>query len=79
MFEMICLFGYTLNIVYAFETTWTQLIAFYVGSSFFWVDLPNSPYLAQTFEVLVQTLILSSLPIEYLLLSITSGYRIYCQ
>lgn len=35
MFEMICLFGYTLNIVYAFETTWTQLIAFYVGSSFF--------------------------------------------
>lgn len=35
MFEMICLFGYTLNIVYAFETTWTQLIAFYVGLSFF--------------------------------------------
>ena len=53
MFEMICLFGYTLNIVYAFETTWTQLIAFYVGSSFFGGDLPNSPYLAQTFEVLV--------------------------
>lgn len=43
MFEMICLFGYTLNIIYAFETTWTQLIAFYVGLSFFWGDTPNSP------------------------------------
>ena len=33
MFEMICLFGYTLNIANSFETTWTQLIAFFVGTS----------------------------------------------
>lgn len=31
MFQLICLFGYTVNIVYAFETTWTHLIAFFVG------------------------------------------------
>lgn len=34
MFEMICLFGYTLNIVNSFDTTWTQLIAFYVCTLF---------------------------------------------
>ena len=29
---MICLFGFTLNIAQAFETTWTQLVAFYVST-----------------------------------------------
>ena len=31
---MICLFGFTLNIAQAFETTWTQLVAFYVSIKF---------------------------------------------
>ena len=35
LFDMICLFGYTLNIVQAFETTWIQLISFYLASRFF--------------------------------------------
>ena len=35
LFVMICLFGYTLNIVEAFETTWTQLIAFYLTQKLF--------------------------------------------
>lgn len=35
LFDMICLFGYTLNIVQAFETTWIQLIAFYLTSRLF--------------------------------------------
>ena len=30
---MICLFGFTLNIAQAFETTWIQLVAFYVSTS----------------------------------------------
>lgn len=35
LFVMICLFGYTLNIVQAFETTWVQLIAFYLAQRLF--------------------------------------------
>ena len=35
LFDMICLFGYTLNIVQAFETTWIQLISFYLASRLF--------------------------------------------
>ena len=35
LFVMICLFGYTLNIVEAFESTWTQLIAFYLAQRLF--------------------------------------------
>lgn len=31
MFVMACLFGFTLNIVEAFETTYTMMTAFYVG------------------------------------------------
>ena len=31
---MICLFGFTLNIAQAFETTWTQLVSFYVSTDF---------------------------------------------
>ena len=34
LFLMICLFGFTLNIAQAFETTWTQLVAFYVSTEF---------------------------------------------
>ena len=34
LFLMICLFGFTLNIAQAFETTWTQLVAFYVSTKF---------------------------------------------
>ena len=32
---MICLFGFTLNIVSAFETCWIQLIAFYLAQRMF--------------------------------------------
>ncbi|MCJ1271533.1 hypothetical protein MMC22_011435 [Lobaria immixta] len=35
MFEMICLFGYTLNLANSFETTWTQLIAFFLAQRLF--------------------------------------------
>lgn len=35
LFVMICLFGYTLNIVQAFETTWTNLVSFYLAQRFF--------------------------------------------
>ena len=35
LFVMICLFGYTLNIVEAFESTWTQLVAFYLAQKLF--------------------------------------------
>lgn len=35
---MICLFGYTLNIVQAFEDTWIMLIAFYVSP---FIQLPR--------------------------------------
>lgn len=35
LFVMICLFGYTLNIVEAFESTWTQLVAFYLTQRLF--------------------------------------------
>ena len=35
LFVMICLFGYTLNIVEAFESTWTLLIAFYLTQRLF--------------------------------------------
>ncbi|MCJ1460606.1 hypothetical protein MMC28_010988 [Mycoblastus sanguinarius] len=35
LFVMICLFGFTLNIVQAFETTWIQLIAFYLAHRLF--------------------------------------------
>ncbi|MCJ1470309.1 hypothetical protein MMC07_008954 [Pseudocyphellaria aurata] len=35
MFEMICLFGYTLNIANSFETTWAQLIAFFLAQRLF--------------------------------------------
>lgn len=38
MFVMACLIGFTLNIVEAFETTYTMMIAFYVG-----VFSPDSP------------------------------------
>ena len=38
---MICLFGFTLNIAQAFETTWTQLIAFYVSNNFLLSPLQN--------------------------------------
>lgn len=31
MFVMACLVGFTLSIVEAFETTYTMMIAFYVG------------------------------------------------
>ena len=41
LFDMICLFGYTLNIVQAFETTWIQLIAFYLTARLF-----NAAYFA---------------------------------
>lgn len=34
LFLMICLFGFTLNIAQAFETTWIQLVAFYVSTNF---------------------------------------------
>lgn len=30
---MVCLFGFTLNIVQAFETTWIQLVSFYVSTT----------------------------------------------
>lgn len=32
MFVLVCLFGYTLNIVEAFETTYAMMISFYVSS-----------------------------------------------
>ena len=35
LFVMICLFGYTLNIVEAFESTWIQLVAFYLTQRLF--------------------------------------------
>ena len=35
LFVMITLFGYTLNIVQAFETTWTNLVGFYLASRLF--------------------------------------------
>ncbi|KAG7004680.1 hypothetical protein G7Y79_00024g056300 [Physcia stellaris] len=35
LFVMICLFGYTLNIVEAFESTWTMLVAFYLAQRLF--------------------------------------------
>ena len=35
LFVMICLFGFTLNIVQAFESTWIQLIAFYLAHRLF--------------------------------------------
>ncbi|KAL9102338.1 MAG: hypothetical protein Q9163_002519 [Psora crenata] len=35
LFLMICLFGYTLNIVKAFESTWIQLVAFYLAERLF--------------------------------------------
>ena len=35
LFVMICLFGYTLNIVAAFESTWIQLVAFYLTQRLF--------------------------------------------
>ncbi|KAL8827765.1 MAG: hypothetical protein Q9191_002993 [Dirinaria sp. TL-2023a] len=35
LFVMICLFGYTLNIVAAFDSTWTQLVAFYLTQRLF--------------------------------------------
>ena len=35
LFVMICLFGYTLNIVQAFETTWVQLVSFYLAQRLF--------------------------------------------
>ena len=35
LFMMICLFGYTLNIVQAFNSTWTQLVAFYLAQRLF--------------------------------------------
>ena len=35
LFVMICLFGFTLNIVQAFDTTWIQLIAFYLTQRLF--------------------------------------------
>ena len=35
LFVMICLFGFTLNIVQAFDTTWIQLISFYLAQRMF--------------------------------------------
>lgn len=35
LFLMICLFGFTLNIAEAFESTWTQLVAFYLAQRLF--------------------------------------------
>jgi len=35
LFVMICLFGFTLNIAQAFESTWIQMIAFYLASRLF--------------------------------------------
>ena len=35
MFVMVCLFGYTLNIVESFDSTWTQMIAFYLTQRLF--------------------------------------------
>ena len=35
LFFMICLFGFTLNIVQAFETSWIQLVAFYLAQRIF--------------------------------------------
>ena len=35
LFVMMCLFGYTLNIVHAFNTTWVQLISFYLAQRLF--------------------------------------------
>lgn len=35
LFVMICLFGFTLNIAQAFETTWIQLVSFYLASRLF--------------------------------------------
>lgn len=35
LFVMVCLFGYTLNIVNAFENTWTQLVSFYLAQRCF--------------------------------------------
>lgn len=35
LFVMICLFGFTLNIAQAFESTWIQMIAFYLTSRLF--------------------------------------------
>ena len=32
---MICLFGFVLNIVSAFETSWTELVAFYLAQRMF--------------------------------------------
>lgn len=36
---MICLFGFTLNIAQAFETTWIQLTSFYVSTHFLLLSL----------------------------------------
>ena len=35
LFVMICLFGFTLNIVQAFETSYTQLLSFYLAQRMF--------------------------------------------
>ncbi|MCJ1280498.1 hypothetical protein MMC21_008327 [Puttea exsequens] len=37
LFVMVCLFGFTLNIVQAFETTYIQLIAFYLAQRFLFI------------------------------------------
>lgn len=44
MFVLVCLFGYTLNIVEAFETTYAMMISFYVSS-------PLSPVPLQVIEM----------------------------
>ena len=45
---MTCLFGFTLNIVEAFETTYTMMIAFYVSHSLYpyrkWSPLQGSEH-----------------------------------
>lgn len=43
MFVMACLFGFTLNIVEAFETTYTMMIAFYVSFHRPHIVLPPAP------------------------------------
>jgi low temperature requirement protein LtrA len=76
MFQLICLFGYTVNIVYAFETTWTHLIAFFMAQRLFtatyyvWIAymLPMvRPYMiAQTLLVVIPSALwISSIHVDY--------------
>lgn len=76
LFVMICLFGYTLNIVQAFETTWIQLIAFYLAQRLFntmyllWIayliPMVRGYMICQSILVLIPSALwIASIQIEY--------------